>query len=259
MKRIAPWRSAGLGVSAVLTAVIALAAATVGPTYAADDLEKYQGDKKNVTVEGTRTYDGNQTTFAFALKTNGENVSQVLLMACPDVNIVSATGPAGAKKESAEPKADPSIKDGPHVGIKFEPGAPGTYTIVFAGNISGAELVVKDGDGHKHFTTGSDVCKPVTDADSGARVAGENLVNAANPQQNLVDAANPQGAPASPQQNLVDAANPGGVKVLGEQVTRPDAALARTGTALPLLAPIGALLLALGSLATGLARRRGRA
>ena len=273
MKRIAPWRAAALAVSVV----IPLAAATVGAAHAADDLDKYRGDRKNATVDTKRTHDQttDQTTFTFTLKTNGENVGHVVLMACPDVNIVNATGPAGANKESAEPKADPSIKDSPHVGIEFEPGAPGPYTIVFAGNIAGAEFVVKDGDGHKHFTAGSDVCKPVSAQTgavrSGAQVAGENLVNAANPQENLVSAANPQQNPgtaanpqenlvdaANPQQNLVDAANPGGVKVLGEQLTAPDAALARTGTALPVLAPLGALLLALGSLATGIARRRGR-
>lgn len=47
-------RRALAGATGVVTSMIALAAVVAGPAGAADDLDKYQGDKKNVSVTASR-------------------------------------------------------------------------------------------------------------------------------------------------------------------------------------------------------------
>src|SRR5581483_680431 len=135
------------GVTAVLGVGLALGAVIAAPARASDDLEKYAGDKKEVAVTPGRTYSqaDDRTTFTFTLATkDNQAVSHVILLACKEIPIVSASGPDGPAA-STEPKQDPAIKESGHEGIKFDPGKAGTYTIVFAGDILGAEFVVKDG------------------------------------------------------------------------------------------------------------------
>ena len=271
MHRTTGWRARVVGISGVLAAGVAIGFLTAGPAGANDDLDKYQGDKKNVSVTSDRSYDDqtNRTTFTFTLSAT-ENVSHVVLMACEGIEIVSATGPNGAAKEGDAPKNDPSIDDQEqHVGIKFEPGVPGTYTIVFVGNIAGADFVVKDGDGHKHFPNGGEVCKPVTTPQTPSTPSEETppqnnpLQNDApsnDPPSNNPPAALASNQPSEPDtevQGSSTASNPG-PDVLGSQVTAPEAqgnTLPRTGVPLPVLAPIGTALLALGGVATALGRR----
>jgi hypothetical protein len=247
---------------AVLGVGLALAAVVAGPAGANDDVDKYQGDKKNVSVQAQGpNYDGTNTTFTFTLSAT-ENVSHVVLMTCPNIQIVSATGPQGANKEGDAPKQDSSIKDEGHVGIKFEPGVPGTYTIVFAGNIAGAEFVVKDGDGHKHFTAGdaNNVCKPpVSTQQPPSTPSGQ------QPQQQPPSGGNPSNPNNQGASNQTGGAGTQvagntqtrpGSDVLGNQLTAPEAqaTLPRTGLPVPALAPIGTMFLALGGLATALGR-----
>jgi len=265
MKGIAVRRARVLGATGLLAMGLALAAAV--PAGANDDLAKYQGDKKNVSVTSTRAYDQatNRTTFTFTLNAT-ENVSHVVLMACEGIEIVSATGPNGAAKEGDAPKNDPSIDDqSQHVGIKFEPGVPGQYTIVFVGNIAAADFVVKDGDGHKHFPSGAEVCQPVQTPQTPGTPSGE---QPSNPQQ---PSNPPSGGEASNNPNATGAANQNsgtgtqaggntatqpGSTVLGEQLTAPEAlaTLPRTGMPIAALVPIGTMLVALGGLATVLGR-----
>jgi LPXTG-motif cell wall-anchored protein len=117
---------------------------------ASDDLPKYQ-DKVD-RIEGSRSYNAGtkQTTFVFNA-TFKEQVSHITVTTCPEntATVVSATGPSGTKTETGK---DPSIN---HTGVKFEPGKSGTYTVVFSGDVAGADFIVKNGDGHKHYSMGT--------------------------------------------------------------------------------------------------------
>lgn len=121
--------------------------------------------------------------------------------------------------------------------------------------------MVKDGDGHKHFPSGTEVCQPVT--------TPEQPPGPAQPSQQQQpaggDTSNPNTEGASNQNGGTGTevagatASKPGTNVLGEQLTQPETqgnALPRTGPALPLLAPIGAIFVAFGGLATAIARRR---
>lgn len=280
--RTGSWRAGLIGVTGALAAVIAIAAATAGPAQAhGDPGSDYKGGNKGAEVEPLRTYDpdANQTTFSFTLTLNpgSEPVSHVLMMACPDLSIVSATGPQGTKREPAEgnePKADPSIEGSPHNGIKFEPGVAGTYTIVFVGNIAGAEFVVKDGDAHKHFFSGpeSDLCKTVTStppATTPEETTPTPIGPESEPKKDIEPATSNPGTEVESNQTSQPGTEVSGTnttnnppagsstQVLGAQLTQPEvqANLPRTGPALPLLAPIGALLVAFGGLVTAIGRR----
>jgi hypothetical protein len=313
MKRTRGWRAAVLGVTGALGVGLALAAVPATPAQAHGEPNtsyKNASTSKGVSVDSDRNYDSgaNQTTFTFTLSLTGsEPVSHVLLMACPDpVKVVSATVPNGANKvEGDTPKNDPSL-EGEHLGIKFEPGTAGIYTIVFSGNIAAAQFVIKDGQGHAHFTEGteSDVCKTVTPQtpDSPNPPANDPPANdppandppannppandpptnnppannppannppANNPPANNPPANNPPANPASNQpsqpgtevQGATITNNPPAAPstdVLGAQQSQPEAlaaTLPRTGSELGLLAPLGAMLVAFGSVAIAAGRR----
>lgn len=263
MKRTGVRRRMAAAMTGVLAAGMAFAAVTALPAQANDDLDKYAGDKKDVKVETSRSFTNNQTTFTFVLSTKDNvNVSHVILMACPGVSIVSASGPDGPAS-SLEPKQDSAIKDSGHEGIKFDPGKPGTYTIVFAGNILGAEFVVKDGDGHQHFRHGAqaDLCKTASEQTP-------NNPPANNPPANNPPADNPSSNPASNQPGQPGTQVQGATQtkpaapstdVLGAQQSQPEiqgATLPRTGAELGLLGQMGAMFVAFGSVALAAGRRR---
>ncbi|MEW6473200.1 MAG: hypothetical protein AB1679_13090 [Actinomycetota bacterium] len=265
------------------------------PAQAHDNPGDYMGDKKGAKVEPQRTYDSdaNRTIFSFMLTLNsGESqVSHVLLGACEGLEIVSVSGPPGANKDPEAPKADNSNGGGGHFGVKYEPGKPGTYTIVFAGNIAGAEFVIKDGTGHKHFPSGqaSDVCKPVTTSqttpttvggdttptttggDTTPTTTGGNTTpttiggNTTPTTTGSNPGTTPPGQPSTEVQGATvtndnPAATPAApaTVVMGTQESQPEAlgsTLPRTGSGLGHLAPLGAMLVTLGSVALAAGRR----
>jgi hypothetical protein len=115
--------------------------------------------------------------------------------------------------------------------------------------------VVKDGNGHKHYTAGTNVCQqasqtpPQPPTPTGDQSGG----NQSNP--NVGGASNQNPGPGNEVQGST-AAKPGS-EVLGEQLTAPQtqgSTLPRTGLPLPALAPVGTLLVALGGLASALGR-----
>jgi hypothetical protein len=133
----------------MLVGLALMATGVLADRATADDTSGY--NDKVTSVEGSMTYDSaaNQTTFVFKLSVS-EQVSHVTITSCPEGNqIVSSAGPSGTKTETGK---DPSTN---HTGVKFEPGKAGTYTVVFSGNVSGANFIVKNGSGHKHYTIGT--------------------------------------------------------------------------------------------------------
>jgi hypothetical protein len=277
MKLTGVRRAKLLGAAGVLA--MAVTTATASPAQAhgdPNDSYKNASTSKGVSVDSDRTYDQgtNRTTFTFTLSLTGsEPVSHVLLMACPDVPIVSTSGPNGAAKVEGEtPKEDPSIKDGAHSGVKFQPGTAGTYTIVFTGNIAAAQFVIKDGNGHAHFTEGqeSDICKTVQSTPQENPPAENPPVEnppASNPPAENPPAENPPSAPASnaPRQPGAEVQGetqtnptPPSTDVIGAQQGQPEAlgaTLPRTGSEAGFLASIGVLLAAFGSVARAACRR----
>lgn len=253
-----------------------LAFAAAAPANATDDLADYQGEAaKGVVVTPDRDYDEvtKQTTFTFelALKQGETRVSHVLLISCPDIQIVRTSGPSENGQITAGPTApeeDGSIK---HSGIKFDPGFKGVYTVVFAGNIAAADFVVKDGNGHKHYPSGADVCKPVTTSATTPTTVGGNTTETttsgnttptttgSNPGTN--PASNQPSQPGTEVQGVQQTNNntPAGTgtNVLSNTQSQPEAlaALPRTGTDVGLLASIGVLLAGIGSVARTACRR----
>ncbi|HYH48180.1 MAG TPA: hypothetical protein VEG38_01400 [Acidimicrobiia bacterium] len=139
----------------VLFGVVVLALGFMaGQATATDQGPNYQD--KVVNISGSRSYDAatNRTTFVFNAQFS-EPVSHLVVVSCPEspTNVVDAGAPSGVTVEKN--KNDPSTG---HTGTKFEKagGTPsGTYTVVLSGNVTGAEFVVKNGNGHKHYRLGT--------------------------------------------------------------------------------------------------------
>lgn len=130
----------GLMVLGLLAFLLGLLA---GPALGGNDAN-FTDDGYAVT--GSRAYNQgqNRTTFSFTL-TGNSNPNYVLLISCPENQaVVSAVGPGNKGPDNA------GQGEG-HTGTKFTPGDRGTYTIVFSGDVAGAEMVVKNGPGHRHF------------------------------------------------------------------------------------------------------------
>jgi hypothetical protein len=134
--------------------------AWVGSAGAGGDGEGSFQDAPGFTVTATRQFDGSNTTFTFTLGSqSGERASHVVLATCPEgVEPVSAGGPDGQQPGSGN-VVDGSAGAGGHTGVKFDPGKLGTYTVTYPGNVESAQLIVKNGPGHKHFYYGA----PCTD------------------------------------------------------------------------------------------------
>jgi hypothetical protein len=137
-----------------------LVGAWIGSAGAGGDGEDSFQDAPGFTVTATRNFDGSNTTFTFTLGSqNGERASHVVLATCPEgVEPISAGGPDGQQPGSGN-VVDGSAGAGNHTGVKFDPGTLGTYTVTYPGNVQSAQLIVKNGPGHKHFYYGA----PCTD------------------------------------------------------------------------------------------------
>jgi LPXTG-motif cell wall-anchored protein len=136
--------SVGLLVMALgLVADRASAHSDTGPNY----------EDKVTKIEGSSSYDPTADTTTFVFKaTFSEQVSHLVVSSCPaGTDVVDATAPSGVKVEKN--KTDPGGTDA--TGAKFEPGKSGTYTVAFTGNVTGAEFIVKNGNGHRHYSIGS--------------------------------------------------------------------------------------------------------
>jgi hypothetical protein len=131
----------GLMVLGLLAFLLGLLAGPAGGT------DQGTFDNENFAVSGSRNESGGQTTFSFTL--SGESDPNfVLLLSCPEgIEPVRAEGPDG------DPDNAPGGEG--HTGEKFTPGSLGTYTVVYSGNVTGAELVIKNGPGHRHFGVGT--------------------------------------------------------------------------------------------------------
>ncbi|HZA82071.1 MAG TPA: hypothetical protein VFC13_11450, partial [Actinomycetes bacterium] len=107
---------------------------------------------RNFSVEGGRSYSGqaDRTTFRFRVTGDGP-ADYFLIHACePGASLVRAFGP-----DDQQPVPTGSDEPTGHESLKFEPGRLGSYTIIYRHNIGGAEFVIKNGDGHRHFSVGS--------------------------------------------------------------------------------------------------------
>jgi hypothetical protein len=113
------------------------------------------------SVSGTRSFSNNQTTFTFNVS-GSKDPNFTLLISCPEgASVVSATGPSGSTKASN------STTEG-HTGEKFTNTPRGGYTIVYSGDVAGAEIVIKSGGGHKHFGAQGPGCVSSTTTTTGS-------------------------------------------------------------------------------------------
>jgi hypothetical protein len=131
----------------LLTMAVGLFATAAGGVDQGPDYQDH-----NYRVSGNRrvTTGPDGTTFTFALE-GDQPADSVLVSACETgAEFLRAFGPDD--QQPAAVAHDPSTG---HDGVRFEPGNLGRYTVVYGGNISGAEFIVKSGDGHKHYFLGS--------------------------------------------------------------------------------------------------------
>jgi len=133
-----------------------LIGAWVGSAGAGGDGEGSFQDAPGFTVSATREFDRSNTTFSFTIGSrSGERADHVMMATCPEgVEPVRAGGPDGPQPGTGN-VVDGSPGSGNHTGVKFQPGKLGTYTVTYPGNVESAQLVVKNGPGHKHFPYGA--------------------------------------------------------------------------------------------------------
>lgn len=144
-----------------------------GPGRVAAAANEYN-DKVD-SVSGSRSYDAdaNQTTFSFTIKIQDgtATISHLVISTCPQgAEVVTATG--GQQGDYQGNQNDPTTD---RTGAKFEPGRTGTYTVVFAGDITGAEIALKNGNGYEVFFAGSgcDEGSEVTTSSTTTSTAGQ--------------------------------------------------------------------------------------
>ncbi|MGH9036399.1 MAG: hypothetical protein ACRD0O_11600, partial [Acidimicrobiia bacterium] len=106
---------------------------------------------RHYDLSGSRKSGSARTTFIFTVKGDGA-ADHFLVSACqPGAVFLRAFGPDDQQPVS-EGGADASTG---HEGVKFEPGALGAYRVVYRDAVGGAEFIIKNGDGHKHYFLGS--------------------------------------------------------------------------------------------------------
>lgn len=110
---------------------------------------------RNFSVTPVRDYDPISDQTAFSWQVAGDGPAEyILVRSCRDVPVVFGVGPTGPPAQP-EPVADPVTGV---TGLKWEPGAVGTYTAEYKGAIAFAELVVKNGAGSRRARAGSPPC-----------------------------------------------------------------------------------------------------
>ncbi|MGH9223755.1 MAG: hypothetical protein ACRD2W_08195 [Acidimicrobiales bacterium] len=107
---------------------------------------------RDFSVSGRRTYhfSSDRTTFRFEVTGKGP-AEYFLINACtPGTTTVRAYGPDDQRPVSSGPDQPTG-----HESQKFQPGTLGSYTVVYEDSVDGAEFIVKNGDGHRHYFFGS--------------------------------------------------------------------------------------------------------
>ncbi len=107
---------------------------------------------RNYSVSGSRRFSSqaNRTTFTFEVTGDGA-AEYFLINACePGTSVVRAFGP-----DDQQPVSDGPDQSTGHESLKFEPGNLGTYIVIYRDDINGAEFIIKNGNGHKHYYVGS--------------------------------------------------------------------------------------------------------
>ncbi len=148
MRRQRVRRRAGnvLVVAGSMTMLLGLFAAAAGGIDSGPD---YQD--RNFELSGSRNPGSARTTFVFTVKGDGA-AEYFLVSACQaGATFLRAFGPDDQQPVS-EGADDPATG---HYGVKFEPGTLGRYTVVYRDGVSGAEFIIKNGDGHKHYFLGT--------------------------------------------------------------------------------------------------------
>jgi hypothetical protein len=129
-----------------MTMLLGLFAAAAGGIDSGPD---YQD--RNFELSGSRNPGSARTTFVFTVKGDGA-AEYFLVSACQTgATFLRAFGPDDQQPVS-EGADDPATG---HYGVKFEPGTLGRYTVVYRDGVSGAEFIIKNGDGHKHYFLGT--------------------------------------------------------------------------------------------------------
>ena len=137
----------------VAAGLIAVGSLLPAPAGAEDDLAAYVDRVADVSAQRNYNSDTDQTTFTFTLELESgtDSVSHIVIAPCPGpATVVSSSGPPGSSGSVADP--DPSTE---HHGAKFEPGYSARYEVTFDGSPRGAEFIVKNGRGHKHYLRSS--------------------------------------------------------------------------------------------------------
>ncbi|MGH8991287.1 MAG: hypothetical protein ACRDZ7_07155 [Acidimicrobiia bacterium] len=129
-----------------LAMVLGLVAGAAGAIDSGD----YQD--RNFSVDGGRRYDGKDDRTVFAFRVTGDGPAEYFLInACETgARLLRAFGPDD--QQPVGPGPDQSTG---HESLKFEPGNLGTYTVIYRGDIDGAEFIIKNGDGHRHHHVGT--------------------------------------------------------------------------------------------------------
>ncbi len=110
---------------------------------------------RNFHVTPVRDYDPIPDQTAFSWQVTGDGPAEyILVRACREAPVVFGTGPAGPPVQP-EPVADPATG---LTGLKWQPGALGTYTAEYKGAIAAAELVLKNGAGSRRVRAGTLPC-----------------------------------------------------------------------------------------------------
>lgn len=121
-----------------------------GAAGAVDEGPGYQD--RSYSVSGSRRFNAQADRTTFTFKVTGEGPAEYFLInACEaGAAFVRAFGPDDQQPVETAPDEPTG-----HESLKFEPGTLGTYTVLYRHDIGGAELIIKNGDGHRHFHVGT--------------------------------------------------------------------------------------------------------
>ncbi len=120
---------------------------------------------RNYSVSGSRRVNAEASRTTVTFEVSGDAAAEYFLInACePGTSVMRAFGP-----DDQQPVSDGPDQATGHESLKFEPGTLGKYTVIYKGDVSGAEFIIKNGDGHRHFYVGSG-CQPGTEVTTTSR------------------------------------------------------------------------------------------
>lgn len=196
----------------------------------------------NFAVNGGLSFSApaNQTTAHFTFS-GSKQPSDIRVLPCSTSDALATDGPSGTKSSST------GFGGSGQTGVKFQPGAFGSYTVAFSGHVFRVEVVVVSGKQHSVFGLGNPTCAPaaIPTTSSTAPTTTTTLKAASVPGS---------GSSSGPAVNVVTPAA-GGPVVAGAQAARAGVepavagtALAHTGRHTRTLMVFAGLALALGGL-----------